>query len=146
MKFFKNKKGDISGQKMIVYSIHAFIFAAVFIGFVFVVGFHSSSKTQIPSGIEDVILEKRFTDTCFGEEVGIIDLNRFTNQSLEKCYLGEGKQYRLTLFVDDISIEPITIETLYWKGSGDSFSTKKVLVLKDERIIKGEIKIEVQNK
>ena len=146
MKFLKHKKGDMSGQKMIVYSIHAFIFAMVFFGFVYLIGFHSSEKTKIPPGIEDEILTKRFTDVCFSydDKIGVIDFDKFKEGNLNSCYKDVVSQsYRLTLTVKGLDkLEPI--KTKKWKGAANRFYTEKVLVHKDDKIYDGEMKIEVQ--
>ena len=147
MKIFKNKKADESGGEFIVYIIHAFVFAFVFIAFLFIIGSYSSEKTRIPDGVEQEIIAKRFLDTCFSYEgnIGIIDFDQFNDNRLNYCYTGVSQSYKLTLTNKDINIKPKNITTTNWEGYANKFFTEKVLVYKDDNLYEGELKIEIQS-
>jgi uncharacterized membrane protein len=151
MKIWKNKKGDESGGdvggEFMASIIHAFIFALVIIALLFIISLNISEKTRIPQGIEQEIITKRFTDECFSQgDIRTIDFNEFNDNKLNYCYTGTSQSYRLTLTIQDSINEPsVSINTTNWDGYADKFFTEKILVLKDDKIYQGDLKIEIQS-
>ena len=152
---FFNKKADMSARKIIFYGIFGFLAVVAFLLLVWITSTNRSEISKIPPNLENHLLVQRFLNSpfCFAfqdEEInkiypGIIDLTKFNEDNLNKCYNAEDtnvKAYRLTLSYNN---EKISINTKNWEGFLKKAETKHVSVYDDGIIQRGELLIEMQD-
>ena len=109
----------------------------------------------IPPDLENHLLTQRFLNSplCFTYQdedtnrfyPGVIDLTKFNQDNLNKCYNAEDtkvKAYRLTL---DYNNEKITINTKNWEGFLKKAQTEHVFVYDEGETQRAELLIEMQN-
>lgn len=139
----KNKKGDMSGEHMVYYTVYGVIFAIVALLFMYLLLFNSGSNTHIPNGIENEIFANRITDVCFSRgEPSTIYAADFNLNAFMGCYGNNHKKVRLILETNSLTDLP-QIQTKGWEGYPDYIITRQV-IFKDQETYNGELKIEIQ--
>ncbi len=118
---FSGKKSQIASRKIVFYIIAAIIISIAFLLLVYVIPSRKSEIALIPLTLENYLLTQRFfnSPSCFAfqdEKTSraypwIIDLEKFSQDNLNKCYDANNKDvkaYRLTLGYSKIPTEPVT--------------------------------------
>lgn len=153
--FTGNRKGDISGRKIIFYAVFGFAAAVIFLLILWLTSSKESELSTIPPGIETYLTSQRFLNSplCFALQDSqtkrvqnwIIDLEKFNQGVLDKCYKAENTKvnaYRLTVTYGN---EKKTLATKNWEGFFKRAETKKVMIYNGASIQNGELFIEIQD-
>jgi hypothetical protein len=166
-----NKKAAIFGIKILLYIAYAFFILVLFLGTVSTMSSISGRMNRVPDNLEYQLLRDRAfaSPECFayqdmtGRSYDIIDINKFTNESLAYCmhldnfpfdfrftlhYYEEDYQYNPSTFTVEWMLDKKT-ETAYttgWFGSDFIKSvTYPVLVRNhDDKTYLGEVEIAYQ--
>ena len=151
-KKFNKRAADISARKIIFYIIFGFLVAIVFLFIAFLVPTKSSEISQIPAGMENYVLTQRFLNSCFAMHdenadrfYPIIDLVKFNQENLDKCYNINGanvKAYRLTL---KYGTEPKILTTKNWEGFLTQRETNYIFINENGKISRAAILVETQD-
>jgi hypothetical protein len=117
-----------------------------------------ANAAKIPRGVEDeMILIPRFynSENCFAykDEVGrvhmhVIDLNKFKQENMQKCFLESDINYAfsLSLEVSEINLKLGPINTFNWvEGFTPKEIEERVIVLKDNLRYGAKLKIGIKN-
>lgn len=153
-KLFFNKKSSISGRKVLFYAIFSVIAAISAMLILYFVSSNKSAIAEIPFGLEDYLITQRFLNSplcfTFQDESGrtypwIINLEKFNQANLDKCYQASDtkvKAYRLTLSYGN---GKSTIATKNWEGFLKRAETKQIFVYNKGNIQKAELFMEMQD-
>ncbi len=157
-KIFFSKKGSgyEIGKKPTYYVVIFFFLTISFMLFGFLIISEVSSSSSIPDNARTTVLINRFlnSEDCFAYKdsetgrvyPGIIDIEKFNENNLEKCYYAEkkydSKSFRLTLNGEDI--EKKTILTTNWGSSRFGQASQYVLLYNNGEISKANLLIAVQ--
>ena len=162
--FSKRGSGYILGKKPMYFIILLICLTISFILFNFAIMKEISSTTVIPDNLEMTILVNRFLNSpdCLAYQdnetgrtySGVIDLEKFNNKTLEKCYSTEDgnlKAFKLTLESSDIVIPPKEnpdmknfILTPNWEAERYTQTPQYVLIYYKENFYRGKLLITVQ--
>lgn len=150
-----NKRGQSEAWPS--YTVIWFIFFGILLGFtavylVFVLTSFGSKKLIIPEGFEKSLeLERFHSGSCFllsneeGIKPGILDFSKFTPDRLNYCYKPKGKfAYRIELMGESLNAGPIATSNWLENSIVMGKESYDVNVLKDDKIIKGVMEIEIQ--
>ena len=155
----KNKKAN---ENFGIDSVFFYIITGVAIGFVaifFVISMSKYSSTQatIPSGIEKDFLIERFlkSEKCFVSSKffgarNIIDVSKFTQESIDNCYPYSKEKipaFQLQLISGDLMFDK-RIKTFNWNDNRDISERKPprtLFVDSNSKTSNGVMIIEIQN-
>ena len=166
-KIFFSKKGGgyILGKKPLYFITTLICLTISFLLFHFAIMSEVSSTTTIPDSLEITILVNRFLNSpdCLAYQdketgrtyLGIIDLEKFSDKTLKKCYSTEDnklKAFRLTLESPDIDIPPKEdssikrkfVLTPNWGAKRYTQTSQYVLIHYKENFYRGRLLIAVQ--
>lgn len=136
-------------NKMLFYMVFGFIFVAFCLLLLYIITIEITNVAEIPQGLESYIFIQRFSNGCFTYQdkdtlrlyPGIIDLNNFTNENLDKCYKPDYK--------DSIGFK-LTINDKSIQSSNFDFSKKKIakniLIFKEGKFENAKLDIEFEEK
>ncbi len=145
-----------TAQKVVFWTIVGIVITGVMFAFVLTIVNYKGKLVQVPSQLQAELIALRFTNVedCFARHdpqsgttmSGVIDLQKFTDQQLEKCYpldLQTGHtRYNFRLLLQEHNTE---IKTSSY-ANRDIFSfNKEVLVSKDGRLLKDQLIVYVQD-
>jgi len=150
-----NKKAIYAADTAPFMIIFVLFVSVIFIVSLFLFNSHSISKVEIPEGLDSYLLSQRFlrSPECFiYEDISgrvnalTLDLSKFNQQTLNKCYQGNEKtpSFRLKLTYQD---QELILQTNNW-NSEQSFERapiKNIFVQSNNKKINGKLSIEVQN-
>lgn len=149
-----NKKGQgYEEGKMVVYMFFAiFILLIMVLVFAYIINHFKYSTLYTSKDLEENLLMQRFTRSpdCFvyfDYEINrpypnLLDWEKFTEERLNKCLAHEKISFRLTLENLDNDKEKV-IKSANWKNQIKRSLSKDVLI-KDDDIWRGNLKIEIQ--
>lgn len=118
-----NRKAQFDvARKTIYWMIIGFVITIIVVGVALIFSSYRSKLTQIPAEIPAQLIALRFTSIpeCFAlvgpdvtiENIGIVDLRKFTEQQLDECYHTEEKKgfktYNFRLKLENTGTEIIT--------------------------------------
>ena len=142
-------------SKSLFWMIAAFIITLVVLFFAFALSSYKGKLTIVPPQLQAELVSLRFTSNadCFAFQdsvtgrvySGIIDLNKFNDKQLRKCYLTPDKEgiktfnFRLKLESDGTELS-----TNNYFNHDDFTLFKEVLVRKDNSLVKDQLIIYVQ--
>jgi len=165
MFFSKKASGYILGKKPLYFIVTLICLTISFILFSYAISREVSSTTAIPDNLEATIFINRFLNSpeCLAYQdketgrtyPGVIDLEKFNDQTLEKCYFTEDntlKAFKLTLESSDLdfppekesNIEKNFILTPNWGARRYTQTSQYVLIYYKENFYRGRILIAVQ--
>lgn len=144
-------------RKTIYWMIAGVVIAAVVLTFMFMISGYRNKLTQVPPELRAELIALRFTNIpeCFAvvdENTGTvmtdsIDLNKFTKETMDKCYKTEQekgiKTFNFRLLLKNEGKEVITNNYFH---KDDFTITKEVLVKKEEELVPDQLIIYVQVK
>lgn len=152
-----NKKADLSLSKSIFWTIMAVIITMIVFFFAFIIANYKNSLTNVPPQLPAELISLRFTSLpeCFAYEEGrmvlhnVIDMNKFNEGQLSKCYrteeVGGFKTFNFRLRLEESGEEIITDK--YYHYDKDDFTVfKEVLLKKGGKLEKDMLKIYVQER
>ena len=135
--------------------IFAVVLGFTAIYFAIIITSIGSRQIEIPKGLEEHILAKRFiySDNCFlfkdkegGIKPDVIDYSKFSQERMNNCFsVQEGKYaYKLKLRIGNSEPE---LKSSNWDNELKAMakSENRVLVLKDKKVEEGVFVIETQN-
>lgn len=139
-------------RKMIYWAIAAVVITIVVIAFTLIIANYKSTLTKVPPKLRAELIALRFVNApgCFAyqDEItgriypGVIDLSKFNEETMNKCYQSESiKNFNFQLVLDDK-----TLETDEWKHVTDFTLFKEVLVKEREELKPVILKIYVQER
>ena len=165
MFFSKKASGYILGKKPLYFIINLICLTISFILFSYAISREVYSTTVIPDNLEATIFINRFLNSpeCLAYQdketgrtyPGIIDLEKFNDTTLEKCYSTEDdtlKSFKITLESPDpdiaskfgTEIERNFILTPNWGARRYTQTSQYVLIHYKENFYRGRILIAVQ--
>ncbi len=167
MFFSKKASGYILGKKPIYFIITLICLTISFILFSYAISREVSSTTVIPDNLEMTILTNRFLNSpdCLAYQdketgrayPGIIDLEKFNDEALEKCYSTEDstlKAFKLSLESPNLNIPPeensdnkankYFILTPNWAARRYTQTSQYVIIYHKENFYRGRLLIAVQ--
>lgn len=143
-------------RKTIFWTIALIAITAVLLSFAVTVVNYKNKIVQVPGELQTELIALRFTnlEECFAVQdpntkkavPGVIDLKKFTDEQLGKCYPLKDKEtsddydFRLRLLDEKVEVKT--------KGyaNNDKFSFNKgVLLYKDGKLVKDILMVNVQN-
>ncbi|MFH1682953.1 MAG: hypothetical protein ABIA37_04100 [Candidatus Woesearchaeota archaeon] len=141
-------------RKTIYWMMAGVVITIVVIAFAFVMANYKNKITTIPAEVRAELLVLRFVNNgdCFAYEngrtfPGVIDLTRFTNETLYHCYHTEQEEgYKDYNFGLTLVNENITLRTNNYFNKVDFVITKPVLVRKGTDLTNDVLRIYVQVK
>lgn len=113
------KKAFYAGDTAPFYAVFAIVISILFMFFLILINTYSSNTAQIPENLESYILTQRFlrSPECFTyQDISgrvhplLIDITKFTEERLNKCYNSENK--KLPAF--QLILNDKTIQTANW--------------------------------
>ncbi len=154
-KIFSNKKSDIAGRKLIFYIVFGFALTGGFLLLMWLLPKNASEVNEIPIGLENYLSAQRFLNSplCFAFQdkdtsivyPGMIDLTKFNQDNLNKCYNAENTKVKAYRFTLNYNNRKSTISTKNWEGLLKEAKTEQVLVNDIGNIQGAELFIEVQD-
>jgi len=160
-KIFFSKKGSgyILGKKPLHLIIYLFFLTFTFLIFSFTITTEVGSTNTIPDNVETTVLISRFLNSpdCFAYQdedtgrvyTGIIDLEKFNEATLEKCYFVDKDgpwAFKLTLESFDsneLSIKR-TLKTSNWGARRFTQSSQYVIIRDKKNLYRGTLFITTQ--
>ena len=144
-------------RKAIYWMIAGIIIAVIVLAFALVIGSYRSQMTQTPAKLKAELVALRFVNIpeCFAlvdssgskAHSGIIDLNKFNQETLNKCYFTEPekgtKDFNFRLKLEN-SGEEVMTNNYFHKDDFTLF--KEVLVKRQYSLVKDRLIIYVQQK
>ncbi|MBD3249769.1 hypothetical protein GF336_07015 [Candidatus Woesearchaeota archaeon] len=148
-----DKKAFYAGDTAPFYAIFGFVVVALFILFIYILGSFTVNTAEIPEGLEEYVLSKRFTSSCFNYHNGArtiphtIDIRNFNQASLDSCYAVEEDSdqpaFSLTLEYKD---KKETLNTKNWKGALEKrMPDIPVRVFYNNQLIEATLILDLQN-
>ena len=154
----KNKRADISGEKILFYITSIIALGAIIIAIMSLLFTARVAKANIPEGLENYLIIQRFSNSpyCFSYEdpdtgrylTRTIDWSRFTEDNFQRCYNAENKNikgFRLKIINTESGEESTKIKTKNWKDKTREELKKKIRIHKDGKIYYGKLIVEIQN-
>lgn len=149
-----DKRGYLSvGSFLIYFMVAVFIIAFMVIGYSVITTKIKYLTTYTSKDLHTNLLVQRilYSPTCFvyvDEEIGraypsILEWRKFSEDQLNKCMISEKRAFQLKLENIDNSQTKI-ISSTNWRNKGSSTVVKAVLI-KDDKLYRGTITVELQN-
>ena len=102
-------------KKYIFWTIFSIVLLTAVFSFVGLMSRVKARLAAFPDMLNEEIIAYRFLFSCFGDELGVIELDRFTNKTLEQCYRTKSsKEYNFALELVN-SGRMIVGKNFYWK-------------------------------
>jgi len=151
-----NKKAQFDlAMKTIYWMIAAFVITLIIIGFSFIIADYRNKLTQVPSELKADLIDFRFASSseCFAYNdsnkvyPGIINLNKFNEETLFKCYHTEEKKgYKIYNFGLKLKDKDLFLRTNNYYHQTDFTVYENVLVRENGELIPDTLIIYVQEK
>src|SRR3989344_1588865 len=137
-------------SKVIAYIIFGFIFVAFCLLLLYIITVEITNVAEIPGGLESYIFIQRFLNSpdCFAYQEkdtlriypGIIDLERFAQENLDKCYKIESYMYApgFKLTINDKTIQSSNFEFSKQK------TARNILIFKEGKFENAKLYIEYE--
>jgi len=115
-----------TAKKYIFWTIFSIVLLTAVFSFVSLINRIKTNLATFPDELKEEIIAYRFLFSCFGDELGVIDLKRFTNETLNQCYPTEStKDFNFALKLSKAKRQ-IVGKNFYW--SEDRTITLPVIV------------------
>ncbi len=102
-------------KKYVFWTIFSIVLLTAVFSFVGLMGRVKARLAAFPHMLNEEIIAYRFLLGCFGDELGIVELDRFTNKTLEQCYKTKStRDYNFALELVN-SGRMIAGKNFYWK-------------------------------
>lgn len=148
MKYKKAESQNFIVSDWLFWIAYTIILSFTVIGLSLFMGIYNQKIASPPENLASFILEKRFFDSpnCFlyGNNAGVIDYSKFTQEQLNNCYAGSENTpaYKLTLQAGGETEQPLTTQNWISGGYRVDAKVKRVLVFKNGEIVEGGLTIE----
>lgn len=155
-----NKKGQFSAaRKAVFWTVILVIITMIVLFFFFIIANYKNRLTEVPAELQAELIALRFANIpeCFAYETSgkvlhnVVDLDKFTNERMNKCYstveIGSFKTFNFKLRLLESGEEIITDK--YYHNDRPDFTINKEVLLKKsngEPLKKDLLKIFIQEK
>jgi hypothetical protein len=150
---FKERRGSWVVDSVPFYLLFAIVVGMLFLLFAFIVNSSAAGKHAIPPGLENFLIEQRFSTSCFNardkftdETLPVIEKERFDAIKLTRCFQISSKDvlaYRLKLGAQG---EAVVSTSSFDETRGASGArVQPVRVLADGDVVEGTLRVEVQH-
>tara|TARA_Y100000310_G_scaffold344364_1_gene456773 strand:- start:13411 stop:13905 length:495 start_codon:yes stop_codon:yes gene_type:complete len=147
----KNKKGDFeTSLTSIFWLVMIFVITIVVIAFFLIISSYQQNVVSVPSELQAELISLRFTNIpeCFAYHInnvtqaGVIDLQKFNDEQMLKCYQTENKKtYNFRLRLKETKREVLSNN---YRSKDDFTIFKNVLVRDGNQLKKDKLIIYVQ--
>ena len=152
----KGKKGAWIARSLFFYLVWGFItLPAMAAGFLYYVNIDTMYDLNVPKSLEAIILEYRFTHSsdCFLADQYfkvVVDWDKLTQDQMDNCYTVPKDSpiiaYRLR--VSTVAGDEKVVKSANWNdelGAKKIKSPRTIVITKDNKVIDGALKLEMQN-
>lgn len=141
-------------RKLMFWTITLFKITIVILIFAFIIGGYKNKLTKVPSELQAELITLRFINNpdCFAAEQqgvvmpGVIDLEKFTKERLQACYMTEPREGIKTFNFRLELKNGKTILTDNYFHNSKFVLQQEVLVLQDGKLTKDQLIVQVQEK
>ncbi|MBI2668527.1 hypothetical protein HYX14_01665 [Candidatus Woesearchaeota archaeon] len=148
-----NRKSQFDvARKTIYWMIAGVVITMVVLSFAYTIAIYRNALTRVPPQLRAELISLRFTDNCFAwvdeQDIihpGIVDVDIFTEENLNKCYRTE-KEKGFKEFNFRLQVAGKELTTNNYFNQDDFTLYKEVLVKTEMGITKDVMVIYVQEK